>query len=209
VAQPGNFSQWSGAMTQRYGRARLGMLAALLAALGVVTSAIGGDPREARAQGSADVLIVDGAYQPESILVQAGDTVTWTNTGSTRHTVTADDGSVDSSPLPPGASFSHTFPTAGLFTYHCAIHPEMTGAVTITQAPDPAGGAPVHQVPRTGIGTTPPGQPLLMALLAMAAAMVVGTGAVVGRRRPASVAHWRSDGGGHHAAADAGRRTPP
>ena len=185
------------------------MLATLLAALSVVAPTIGHSPRKARAQGRADVLIVDGAYQSESILVQAGDTVTWTNTGSTRHTVTADDGSVDSGPLATEASFSHTFPTAGLFTYHCAIHPEMTGAVTITQAPDPAGGAPVHQVPRTGIGTTAPGQPLLMALLAMAAAMVVGTGAVMERRRPATVAHRGSVGGGHHAAADACRRTAP
>src|SRR3954466_431010 len=136
-------------MTQHSGPARLRPLVALLVALSVATLMIDVSSREAQAQGRADVAIVDAAYQPGSILVQAGDTVTWTNTGSTPHTVTADDGSVDSGPLAPGASFSQTFPAAGLFTYHCAIHPQMTGAVTITRAPDPGGSPPVHQVPRT------------------------------------------------------------
>ena len=88
-------------MTPSKGRGWLGVLVALLAALSVVALMIGASPREARAQGRADVAIVDVAYQPGSILVQAGDTVTWTNTGSTPHTVTADDGSVDSGPLAP------------------------------------------------------------------------------------------------------------
>jgi hypothetical protein len=47
-------------------------------------------------------------------------------------------------------------------------------------------------MPRTGIGigTPAPGQPLPLALLAMAAETVPGTGAVMGRRRPACVSHW-------------------
>ena len=169
-------------MTQRSGRGRLGLWVVLLAALSGAALMIDVGPREAQAQGRADVAIVDGAYQPGSILVQAGDTVTWTNSGSTSHTVTADDGSVDSGPLPPGVSFSQTFPAAGLFTYHCAIHPQMTGAVTITRAPDPGGGPPVHQVPRTGTGTTVPTEPVSMAL-ALGAATTLGIGAVMGRRR--------------------------
>ena len=51
------------------------------------------------------------------------DIVTWTNLGSGPHTVTADDGSFDSGPLVPGTCFSQPFPTAGLVTYHCALHP--------------------------------------------------------------------------------------
>ena len=70
-------------MTQHSGRGRPGPWVALLAALGVAALMIDASPREAQAQGRADVAIVDVAYQPGSILVQAGDTVTWTNTGST------------------------------------------------------------------------------------------------------------------------------
>jgi plastocyanin len=176
-------------MTQRSGQGRLGPWVALLAALSVATLMFDASPREAQAQGRADVAIIDVAYQPGSILAQAGDTVTWTNTGSTPHTVTADDGSVDSGPLAPGASFSHTFPTAGLFTYHCTIHPQMTGAVTITRAPDLGGGTPVHQVPRTGTGTPVPGEPVSMAM-ALVAATALATGAVMWRLRPTCVARW-------------------
>ena len=169
-------------MTQHSGRGQPRLWVAVLAALSVVALMIDASPREARAQGRADVAIVDVAYQPGSIKVQAGDTVTWTNTGSAPHTITADDGSVDSGPLAHGASFSQVFPAAGLFTYHCAIHPEMTGAVTITQAPDLGGGIPVHQVPRTGTGTPVRAKPVSMAL-ALGAATALGTGSVVGRRR--------------------------
>jgi plastocyanin len=176
-------------MTQRSGQGRLGPWVALLAVLSVAALMFDASPREAQAQGRADVAIVDVAYQPRSILAQAGDTVTWTNTGSTPHTVTADDGSVDSGPLAPGASFSQSFPTAGLFTYHCTIHPQMTGAVTFTRAPDLRGGTPVHQVPRTGTGTLVPGEPVSMAI-ALVAATALATGAVMGRLRPACVARW-------------------
>jgi plastocyanin len=168
-------------MTRRSGWERLGPWVALLAAISGAALMIDANPREAQAQGRADVAIVDVAYQPGSILVQAGDTVTWTNSGSTPHTVTADDGSVDSGPLAPRASFSQTFPAAGLFTYHCAIHPRMTGAVTITRAPDVGGGTPVHQVPRTGTGTPVATEPVVA--LALGAAVALGIGAVIGRLR--------------------------
>ena len=87
------------------------------------------------APGRAGITIIDFAFEPASLLVQAGMIVTWTNLGSGPHTVTADDGSVDSGPLAPGTCCSQPFPAAGLVTYHCAIHPQMRGAVTVTQAP--------------------------------------------------------------------------
>jgi plastocyanin len=180
--QLGDRFEGSYGMTQHSGRGRLGPWVALLATLSGAALMIDVGPREVQAQGRADVAIVDVAYQPGSILVQAGDTVTWTNTGSIPHTVTADDGAVDSGPLAPRASFSQTFPAAGLFIYHCAIHPQMTGAVTITRAPDLGRGTLVHQIPRTGTGTPVLTKPVSMAL-ALGAATALGTGAVMGRCR--------------------------
>jgi plastocyanin len=75
--------------------------------------------------------IYDFEFEPADLSVSVGTTVTWENEGPTSHTVTADDGSFDSTPIVAGASFSHTFDTAGTFAYHCAIHPEMTGTVTV------------------------------------------------------------------------------
>ncbi|MDQ3881118.1 MAG: cupredoxin domain-containing protein, partial [Chloroflexota bacterium] len=64
------------------------------------------------------VTIVDDAFQPASVTISVGDTVTWVNTGDHPHTVTADDGSFDSGELDTGGTFSHTFTSAGTFGYH-------------------------------------------------------------------------------------------
>ena len=78
------------------------------------------------------VSIANFSFQPATIAVPVGATVTWTNNDTTGHTVTADDGSFKSDTLAPGATFSHTFAAAGTFAYHCSIHTSMTGTVTVT-----------------------------------------------------------------------------
>jgi plastocyanin len=72
------------------------------------------------------------AFSPTSITVARGTTVTWTNLDSVAHTVTADDGSWGSGTLGHGATYSHVFTSPGTYTYHCAIHPFMTGTVMVT-----------------------------------------------------------------------------
>jgi plastocyanin len=71
------------------------------------------------------------AYAPNPINVGAGATVTWTNDDTIAHTSTGDDGSWNSGTLAPGSSFSRNFPSAGTFSYHCAIHPGMIGTVVV------------------------------------------------------------------------------
>lgn len=72
------------------------------------------------------------AYQPANIHVKPGDTVTWDFFAA--HTVTSDTGSsetYDSGLLSTG-TFTHTFPTVGVYTYHCTIHgTSMSGTVTV------------------------------------------------------------------------------
>jgi plastocyanin len=79
----------------------------------------------------ASVSIVDFAFQSPSITVSVGATVTWTNTGSTTHTVTSDSGIFDSGDISPGDNFQFTFENAGVYHYHCSIHTFMTGTVTV------------------------------------------------------------------------------
>lgn len=78
-----------------------------------------------------DVAIAGFAFSPATLEVPAGSAVTWTNSDSTTHTATADDGSFNTGNLPQGGSGTVTFDTPGTFAYHCAIHPGMTGSVTI------------------------------------------------------------------------------
>jgi plastocyanin len=71
------------------------------------------------------------AYSPDAINVSAGDTVTWMNTDSIAHTSTSDASGWNSGIVAPGGQFSRTFPNAGTFSYHCAIHPGMVGTVVV------------------------------------------------------------------------------
>ncbi len=71
------------------------------------------------------------AFAPDDLTVDAGTTVTWTNTDGVAHTSTSDVSGWDSGVVAPGGQFSRTFQTAGTFRYHCAIHPGMVGTVVV------------------------------------------------------------------------------
>ena len=97
------------------------------------------------------VEIKDFAFNPATLTIAAGTTVTWTNNDTTAHTVTAADGSFDSGNLAPGDSFSFTFEDAGTFDYVCSYHPNMQGSVEVE-----AGAAPSAASPAPPDGTPAP-----------------------------------------------------
>jgi plastocyanin len=106
--------------------------------LGVLVIADG----SAAASGSrpaADVAVSvdDNFYDPADVVVNVGDTVTWTNIGLDVHTTTADDGSWDSGDLQPGDSFAFTFTVAGSYPYQCLHHGFLgqVGTITVQAAP--------------------------------------------------------------------------
>ncbi len=76
------------------------------------------------------------AFDPVTLTIMEGDTVTWTNLDQVAHTVTADDMSWDSGNLAHGESWSHTFDISGTWDYHCSIHPTMTGTVIVEASSD-------------------------------------------------------------------------
>jgi LPXTG-motif cell wall-anchored protein len=86
------------------------------------------------AAASTGVTISDFKFAPGAVTVNAGDTVTWSNSGPTGHSATANDGSFDTGVLPKGSSGSHTFTQAGTFSYFCKPHPFMKGTVVVQAA---------------------------------------------------------------------------
>ncbi len=86
------------------------------------------------------IRIEDHEFAPKAITIAPGDTIVWTNFG-TDHTVTADGGFFNSSAggaaaLEFGETFTHTFPEAGQFPYHCVLHgapggQDMAGSVRV------------------------------------------------------------------------------
>ncbi len=80
---------------------------------------------------SNSVQIEAMEYTPKTIEIAVGDVVVWTNDDGFAHTVTADDGTFDSGDIEGGQTFAFTFNEAGTFAYHCDIHPDMVGRVTV------------------------------------------------------------------------------
>jgi manganese oxidase len=74
------------------------------------------------------------SFSPNPLEVNVGETVTWVNDDSGRHTVTSKDGVFDSGIMGKGQSFSYTFDKPGEYPYHCSPHPNMVGTVVVTES---------------------------------------------------------------------------
>ena len=87
----------------------------------------------AQSAGSVAVKIANFAFDPNAVTAKVGDTITWTNSDSTGHTATVDgQDACTTTTLANGASGSITFSQAGTYPYHCKIHPNMTGTITVS-----------------------------------------------------------------------------
>lgn len=107
-------------------------------------AALGATAVPALAQGkTVEVTIKNdpkGVFEPDSVTIGVGDTVSWTNPGLITHTVTFDPAqavSKDGVALPAGVApfasadmemddtFSHTFTVKGTYKYVCKYHEAM------------------------------------------------------------------------------------
>lgn len=80
---------------------------------------------------TVQVVMKNISYQPATVTVKVGDTVTWVNEDQTQHDVVADNGEFKSNLLNKGESFSFSFTKGGTYPYYCSIHPNMHGTVTV------------------------------------------------------------------------------
>lgn len=83
----------------------------------------------------ASVAIKNFEFQPKTLTVKPGTTVTWTNNAGS-HTVTADNDSFSSPTLTSGQTFSHKFTKKGTYRYYCSLHGsagghDMAGTVVV------------------------------------------------------------------------------
>jgi plastocyanin len=126
-------------------------------ALGVVSAGCGGDddggegsgaalePAEEPADeagggvraGTVRVVMKNIAFQPRSITVGKGRTVTWINDDRIEHDVAKRSGaggdfnSGEPGGLAPGDIYENTFRTPGKIAYYCRVHPGMRGTITV------------------------------------------------------------------------------
>src|ERR1700741_685434 len=114
--------------------------------LGIIATLLTFRPGVASAA-TVTVTIGDGGFffTPSSVTIHPGDTVHWTWSSSDHSTTSGSpgmpNGMWDSGILNQGATFDHTFNTAGSFNYYCAVHGAccgMTGTITVANgAPSP------------------------------------------------------------------------
>jgi plastocyanin len=106
------------------------------------TAPTGGGTNPPATPTAANQVVLSGsAFQPSSIAISKGTTVTWTwndcsdggyggYSTCVSHSVDFDDGT--SSPTQSSGTFTRTFNAAGTFKYHCAVHGQaMSGQVTV------------------------------------------------------------------------------
>ena len=81
---------------------------------------------------TAGITIQNFAFG-DPITVAAGQAVVVTNSDGVAHTWTSTDAVFDSRSIAGGGgSFTFSFDEAGEYSFFCAIHPTMTGSITVT-----------------------------------------------------------------------------
>ncbi|HEV3088303.1 MAG TPA: cupredoxin family copper-binding protein [Candidatus Elarobacter sp.] len=77
------------------------------------------------------VHIKNFAFVPDTVNIDAGQTVRWVEDDDTPHTVTASDKSFDSGNLNKKDAWTYAFSKPGTYAYICAYHPYMKGKVVV------------------------------------------------------------------------------
>ncbi len=106
-----------------------------IAAIGLFTAAMAMGAvkaAEPAAPAAQQVSVFNYKFDPETLTVTAGTTVTWTNKDEIPHTVASSDKSFKgSSGLDTGDTYSYTFDKPGTYKYYCTLHPFMTGVIVV------------------------------------------------------------------------------
>jgi len=103
----------------------------------LVVARSGHKPAPTADDAAAKVTVSNVKFEPRTLTVKAGTTVTWENKEGS-HTVTSDTGAFESETLSAGQSFSHKFDKAGRYPYYCTFHGskgghDMAGVIIVTK----------------------------------------------------------------------------
>ena len=82
---------------------------------------------------TVDATVADFKWS-QPINAKVGDVITWTNSDSAGHKVGTDDGTctMGATIAGSGGKQSLVFNKAGTYPFHCTIHSNMTGTITIS-----------------------------------------------------------------------------
>lgn len=92
-------------------------------------------------QPSTHVVVSSAGFSPNSLQINAGQTVVWTNRDRAAHWIASDPYPQDnylpslnsSSSLKAGSSYSYTFDRSGTYAYHDNLHPYQFHGVVVVK----------------------------------------------------------------------------
>lgn len=122
----------------------------LLVTLGIGVTACGSSSMSAPSNGTVVSIVGSsgaGALAPNPVSVPSGMTISWRNNDGNTHHLVQDGGGFDTGEISPGSTTAPIMisSTAGM-TYHCIIHPSMTGGINTSSTGTPPGGG--YSIPR-------------------------------------------------------------
>jgi plastocyanin len=80
------------------------------------------------------IEIKDFAFNPQTLTVKSGETITWINRDEEPHTVVSVQKQFKkSTALDTDETFTITAGTPGTYTYFCSVHPKMTGTIVVVK----------------------------------------------------------------------------
>jgi len=77
------------------------------------------------------IMVENFSFQPGTLTVKAGTTVTWVNHDDVPHTVNENNKTFKSGTLDTDGKFSYKFTSPGTYSYFCSLHPRMTGQIIV------------------------------------------------------------------------------
>ena len=108
-----------------------------ISCLNLSAFALAGEMKDADSTSSKQntIEIKDFAFNPQTITVKSGQTITWINRDEEPHTVVSVGKQFKkSSALDTDQTFTITTGAPGTYTYFCSVHPKMTGTIVVVKS---------------------------------------------------------------------------
>jgi plastocyanin len=118
-------------------RKKVAALSCAIAFLNLSLFAIAGEMKNDASSSSSKqnrIEIKDFAFNPQTITVKSGETVTWINRDEEPHTIVSVGKQFKkSTALDTDQEFTLTVGAPGTYDYFCSVHPKMTGTIVVTK----------------------------------------------------------------------------
>jgi plastocyanin len=114
------------------GSSQASAVAASGAPSAAVASPAAGTCNETKDKGAVAVSIKDFEFGPAAITAKVGQVIAFSNTGFEPHNATLDSGGCATATLQTNQTDGLTFTAAGTYPFHCTVHTQMHGTITVT-----------------------------------------------------------------------------